>query len=354
MFIKEFEGFRGVLAMWVFFSHILAFCGYPWASFNHPFKLFVTGTYAVDCFIILSGFVIALLIDQKEEKYSMYIKRRFLRLYPLYIVCIFLACLLYIFHFTENKYTLNEWIAHIGLHLTMLHGVIPDSIIKNAPGAILNPAWSISLEWQFYLVIPVFFYFFKKHQSITLISSLILSFILIVVTPRLDNWHHPSFLPLKLHFFIIGITSYFIYKTFTKETLKSNLVSISDAILPIALFMFLVFIGYSKEFGILVFLIFFISVMTNRIKQNFFNKTVSDFFNLRTVQNLGKISYSIYLIHEIVLIIIVRTIKTHIPNITSLSLLVLTSFIAIPITILLSSLSYKYIEKRFIKMGKTI
>lgn len=37
----------------------------------------------------------------------------------------------------------------------MFHGAVPEVLVKDAPGAFLEPAWSISLEWQFYLVAPL-------------------------------------------------------------------------------------------------------------------------------------------------------------------------------------------------------
>jgi peptidoglycan/LPS O-acetylase OafA/YrhL len=37
----------------------------------------------------------------------------------------------------------------------MLHGAVPDVLVRNAPSAFLIPAWSVSLEWQFYLVAPL-------------------------------------------------------------------------------------------------------------------------------------------------------------------------------------------------------
>lgn len=44
---------------------------------------------------------------------------------------------------------------NIPLHLLMLHGVVPEVLVARAPGAFLAPAWSVSLEWQFYLVAPL-------------------------------------------------------------------------------------------------------------------------------------------------------------------------------------------------------
>jgi peptidoglycan/LPS O-acetylase OafA/YrhL len=42
---------------------------------------------------------------------------------------------------------------HVLAHLTLLHGLIPQPILPYAYVTLLGPAWSLSTEWQFYLLI---------------------------------------------------------------------------------------------------------------------------------------------------------------------------------------------------------
>ena len=67
---------RGFLSWTVVVVHVVWLAGYHGIIQHHA------GVYAVDGFIILSGFVIAQLLLTKNEPYGLYIFRRFKRLFP--------------------------------------------------------------------------------------------------------------------------------------------------------------------------------------------------------------------------------------------------------------------------------
>ena len=79
------EGLRGYLALWVVIDHLLGCCGYGLNNLSGLFYILRSGWYAVDLFIIISGFVVFYLLDNKEEKYKQFIIRRFFRIWPLFI-----------------------------------------------------------------------------------------------------------------------------------------------------------------------------------------------------------------------------------------------------------------------------
>lgn len=127
------------------------------------------GGHAVNVFIIVSGFVITHLILSKRESYFPFIIRRFFRIFPVFLFCTTLSVILIRFYV---MIFMPPWGVHLGmkltmlaeqqhhfplhalLHLTMLHGVPPQEIVPFSSSTLLAPAWSLSLEWQFYLVAP--------------------------------------------------------------------------------------------------------------------------------------------------------------------------------------------------------
>jgi hypothetical protein len=84
---------RGFLSWIVVMVHVVWLAGY------HGIIQHNAGAYAVDGFIILSGFVIAQLLVTKNEPYGLYIFRRFMRLFPAFIVCLAIALLVRPFTF---------------------------------------------------------------------------------------------------------------------------------------------------------------------------------------------------------------------------------------------------------------
>lgn len=175
-FFHEIVGLRIYVALWVAIGHGLQLSGFMVGS-NPVTKFLLSGHAAVVVFMIVSGFVITNLLLGKQESYPRYIVRRFFRLYPAYVVCCIAGYLLtddwlalvrevpwqdaagwrrYVGSIAELdlERTVNFW-PHFGLHATMLHGVVPDQVLNRAAMTFLPVAWSISLEWQFYLVAPL-------------------------------------------------------------------------------------------------------------------------------------------------------------------------------------------------------
>lgn len=193
-------------------------------------KILPAGNLAVNVFMVISGFVIAHLLMQGRETYWQYILRRGWRLLPLMLAMIALAIAIRPLY--ENAYVLNPflsehdmranrfqaektyWPWHILAHVTMLHGAIPENVLKYASTTYLAPAWSISLEWQFYIFAPVFLSMLtiKSRASI---ATMMVAFVICAVTAtgKLGTWSQDSFLPLMLTFFLIGMTFRLIFQS---------------------------------------------------------------------------------------------------------------------------------------------
>src|SRR5262245_6556389 len=90
--VIEFDGLRGFLALWVFAYHAGTISG-DWNSLPQSFRSIAGGSHAVDVFMILSGFAIATLVRDRPEPYGLFIARRFLRLFPVFFICLLAALL---------------------------------------------------------------------------------------------------------------------------------------------------------------------------------------------------------------------------------------------------------------------
>ena len=204
---------RGLLCWIVVCVHV------AWLSgFRGALQIWAGGV-AVDGFMILSGFVMTQLLLSKDQPYGKYIIRRFMRLMPAFAVCILITFLLRGLTYghvpeevgreiSETKYV--WW--HLGAHALMLHGVVPGVILPFSHCALLVPGWSISLEFQFYLVLPFVVLFLKKFRFP---GYLFLAFVSLAlfhhsVSDILSHYWEGTgaFLPERFAFFLIGITFY--------------------------------------------------------------------------------------------------------------------------------------------------
>ena len=97
----------------------------------------------------------------------------------------------------------------------MLHGIVPETILPRSSIALLGPAWSISLEWQFYLVAPLLFLFLDKGRGPAWLIFGGLAGIgwLLRYSPPFNVWFPmEAFLPQKLLLFGVGIISHEIWR----------------------------------------------------------------------------------------------------------------------------------------------
>lgn len=230
--LNAIEGLRGYLAFWVLTCHVLWASGFETTALSGLPKLLRQGAYAVDLFIIVSGFAIFLSLDKRQVSYQQFVVRRFFRLFPLLIALFAIAIPLSNLsmwnatHATQyltphqiqslSDKTVTWWdniYWHVPLHLFMFHGTIPDSLIPDASGAFLMPGWSVSLEWQFYLLAPLAYaaaVSSKPVHRLGLCGLCLLMFLgaRYVIPPV----RYGAALPFHVEFFFLGAASYFVYK----------------------------------------------------------------------------------------------------------------------------------------------
>jgi peptidoglycan/LPS O-acetylase OafA/YrhL len=133
------DGVRGVAALFVIGHHL-------WLQAKLPFTLY--GHFAVDLFIVLSGFCLALPAAANDNRIPggivKYFVRRALRILPPYYLCLFFS-LLIVHHWSLE----NVSDAALRTHLFLIHDAY-----KNYDLAINSPLWTIAVEWRIYLAFP--------------------------------------------------------------------------------------------------------------------------------------------------------------------------------------------------------
>lgn len=193
---------RAVLAWSVVAVHV----AYASGVYNHLWTQI--GIWAVAGFLTMSGFVIGTLLLNKKERYLTFLFRRCMRLYPAFAVCLGIALVLRPLTVApQSELALIEqqrfW-PLLASHLAMLHGIWPHPSLGEY--AFLPPAWSISLEWQCYLVAPLLLLTMLRYRARFIIP-------LVAVTLTIAGLQigqliktNDGFLPMRLGFFVLGMT----------------------------------------------------------------------------------------------------------------------------------------------------
>lgn len=322
-------------------------------------KLFSFGWAGVDLFFVLSGFLIGsiLISNKKKNKYfSIFYIRRFVRIIPNYYLLILVFLLLGCIPFFKDDYFITgNNVIPIWSYFTMLQNVFM-GMLKNMGNSAMSVTWSIGIEEQFYLVIPFIIYFFNKK----FLPYLLLVFI---IGANFFRWHYtnptisfniPAYvlLPCRMDAISIGIVIATIHSNVGLEAFvakyKTQIMGLFVSIILICIFLFTAY----QDLGIIkntLFALFFgcLIMFAIGLPNSFYAKFLS--FNWLTW--IGKISYSLYLFHYLILGVFKKVAFTFLYTQTSITLFI-TSIAAFGFSILFSWLVYKYLETPSVTLGK--
>jgi peptidoglycan/LPS O-acetylase OafA/YrhL len=161
--LTRLDGLRGVLAVYVMLGHAMPVTDLPaWAS-----APFAHGEAAVDLFFALSGLVIISSLGHYSCRFWPFMWARARRLLPVYFVVlagaiaiggIALPALPWLSPAARLMLGAGlpqDPVWHILAHLTLTQGLIPQGLLPFCYITLLGPAWSLSTEWQFYVLIAL-------------------------------------------------------------------------------------------------------------------------------------------------------------------------------------------------------
>jgi peptidoglycan/LPS O-acetylase OafA/YrhL len=346
--IKELVGLRGVLSWWVVAGH-LAYV------FSQRLGELSYNRSAVDVFIVLSGFVIMSLLDTKREPYKPYIIRRFMRLFPIYaIVLTASAATLVLQQYGlsaapfETERTASriaalvaaqrEIIPHMAAHLSMLHGLVPTALISKVDTSIVGQAWSISVEWQFYLLAPLVFWGLLGDWRAKLILALGagILFAMSKIGPLSSN---DAFIGGSVGWFAVGIGTYFGFKAREKKRVVSIMILAAVALAALGF-------GIRSPGAVLwsVVMLWLIGWMPG-----FLRRAITAALTNPVALALGNVSYSTYVVHMLVIYLSMAALgPLHLSVSAYVSALIAMTFAG---TAGLSFIGYHFIEKPGIDAG---
>jgi peptidoglycan/LPS O-acetylase OafA/YrhL len=361
IYFENLDGLRFLCFLSVFFFHSF-YTEYDYIK-NSPLYYFIkkdlfgNGNLGVNFFFVLSGFLITyLLIEEKKLNQQIDLKnfwtRRILRIWPLFYFCVIFG--FWIFPYLKSLFGQqpNET-ASIWYYLTFTNNF---DFIKNGPpdASTLGVLWSVAIEEQFYLIWPVILYFSS-------VKNYWIAFSVVIIGSLLFRLTHPSYMLYEFHTFscigdmAIGASGAWIIIMF--ESIKNKIENFSKPVIALIYLVFLFYfffkdeiINYLPSFNLFdrVFVatnILFIILEQNYAKNSFFKMS-----NFKLISNLGKISYGLYCLHFIGILIATTLAKKLGMNNSFFSVFIFETVVALTTTIIISQISFRILEAPFLKI----
>lgn len=152
---------RGLSALWVLLFHYLELAPAQFRP-EGEFYFLRVGWNGVDLFFVLSGFLIAGILDRPGESVPGFMIRRFFRIYPAYILMVAFTLLLVKPELIGNTY------------LLVSHALLFNNLVGGFGGAINGVFWTLGAEFQFYLLAAFSLMLFRARQPWLLLIGLML------------------------------------------------------------------------------------------------------------------------------------------------------------------------------------
>jgi peptidoglycan/LPS O-acetylase OafA/YrhL len=357
------DAYRALACLLVFFYH---------SALNiQAGKIVFFGYNGVHLFFVLSGYLLGgrllekLAEGDKGRAIFVYLRHRFLRIYPAYFVCLCVFVLLRHFSGTNPPYV-SEILSRVGLYFNYLD--MTDFF------AIHAALWTLAVEIQFYLILPIASLLILsviKEPKFAPIALGILFVIIGLVSRSYEIlfvnhwWPSASIVRFKwvfsyLDLFGIGILLYSVEKA-----LQARFGSLKLPLAVSCVFVALIILSgtsvWAKRSGIdwqnahdAGFMIFapvltcvaFALVIGSTGLSQLQNLPV---FRWRWLQWIGKVSYSVYLYHIGVLFAVNRLLDPMGRGIDWTTSCYIIAIVSLPFTLAIAWLSYVFVEEPFMR-----
>lgn len=213
---NNFDAIRLLLAFSVFLSH-----SYPISGDSSLKRLsyLANAAIAVQCFFIISGFLIFMSYDNSRSLRD-YFRKRALRIYPAYFTIVVLCA---IAGTIVTTVPLREFFAgplqkYLVYNLAFLNYLCPSlpGVFDTNPTPVINGAlWTIKIEAMFYVSVPLITALLRRVPRIPFLLALYAgSLVYRVACERTGHYSLAVQLPGQMSFFVGGALIYFYFDTF--------------------------------------------------------------------------------------------------------------------------------------------
>jgi peptidoglycan/LPS O-acetylase OafA/YrhL len=375
-YIPQIDGLRAIAVLLVIGHHIFAAylvdshrlgvqkLPHDWDLIYSRSSLVAWGihlTFGVQLFFVISGFVLAIpfargLLDRGQAPSTkLYLLRRLVRIEPPYLISMTFCFLSIVvpwrglLPWSQSLPYIQSFVSAFGPHylasLVYLHG-----IIFGEASWINGIAWTLEIEIQFYLLMPLIAQLFRIHKAMIRRSILIL---LTLLSAWVAPWgaHNPRLsLTIVCHigFFLAGILLADIYlhppRGFCMGPVKADLSALASVLLLIYVLHYRPSQAWAEPFLIAAF--FF---------STFHGRWMGRILSFPALTLTGTICYSTYLYHFFVIDLLMPITVRHLSSSHALWFDTgLRMLLIVPPVLLVSAVLYLFTERPFIVLSHTM
>jgi len=280
---KDIQVLRAVAVILVVIYHVF------------PDKL-PSGYFGVDIFFVISGFLMAAIYQDNGDKsyYKTFYKKRFLRIVPAYFVVILFSTVIGAFIVLPHEHNLlfSQSLSSILFIPNIYFFWSGETYFDNVAFRPLLHLWSLGVELQFYLLVPVCMWIYRKNRAF-FYSMALVSIITCLVMVEISSKTAFYLLPFRMWEFFFGFV--------IALNIRSNVASQGSAKALYSFLALLFIVGiafYNSDLAnhpqtLAVLVCFATSVI---LKFSVPNKYLDNFL-MNFLEKVGKYSYSLYLVH---------------------------------------------------------
>lgn len=331
---------RGVAALVVLFTHMQDRVeeAFPYLTFSHIFN----GGAAVVFFYVLSGLVVGASLAKVGVSYSStttFFHRRFFRIMPLMFVTVTIGGLYLLYIDPHMKYSLIPKEYGEFTLLKFITSYVGYSLKPNPP------IWSIFVELVASLLIPLMILYGNKISQMVLVfaACVVLSFI------PINFHHHWNFYMIC---FFLGL-SVLVWGRWFSERMSQLSIRAFWLIVAILLVSFYAARRVADAgFGDLWIVYWETAFVTPLVAIIYYMPERFSLLSSKAFKFLGDISFSLYLTHFLLLIVLLNAITSLFGNAGLAALLFCT--LSVLFCVLTAWISYRNIEIKGIKLGENV
>lgn len=262
-----------------------------------------SGFLGVDVFFVISGFLMAILY--KEGEIKKFFQRRANRLLPAYFATVILTLFLSIIFILPPELNQVSEQSLFSLFFANNFGFwMQNSYFSKTEFNPLLHLWSLGVEIQFYLFVPLLVWFFRKSKvflPLILVGSFLACLFMIGISPKTSFY----MMPLRVWEFLIGFgVAYYL-------TNNGNLRFHDKKIFGLISLFFLLLIpfipvdgqSFSRLWGHPGLFALLVCLLTASVLSFGLPQKIEQSFLGKWLVQIGEYSYSIYLVHFPIIVI---------------------------------------------------